>query len=245
MAFLPGYASKVLANEQVVCATVSAWTAHHQRAVSEVTAMCQGSALTGSASYVPGLKSGTITLNGPQDSSGQSLHSEIVGSLDVDNSLQIMLLPDGDAVGKFAIFGVVDVTEYATDANVADAVGFSASTAADESVEMGFVLHELAAMTADTNGTTVDRGAGISSTLGLVAAVHITAYSGFTTVGFKVQHSTDNSVWSDVASFTNMTAIGAQLLRVATGTTINRYIRVVTDVTGTGSVTFLAAAAPR
>jgi hypothetical protein len=245
MAFLPGYASKVLANEQVVCATVSGWTVNHQRAVSEVTAMCQGSALTGSASYVPGLKSGAITLTGPQDSSGQSLHSEIVNSLGVDNDLQLMLLPDGDAVGKFAIFATLDVTDYATDANVTDAVGFSASAAADESVDMGFVLHALGAETADGNGTSVDRGAGSTSTLGAVAAVHVTAYTGLTSLALKVQHSTDNSVWADLVAFASITGVGKQIVKVDTGTTVNRYLRVVTDVTGTGSVTFLAAAAPR
>lgn len=243
MAFLPGYSSKVFVNEFAVCATVSAWTAAHQRTVSEVTAMCQGA--NGAPSYVPGLKAGTITMAGPQDSSGQSLHTEIVNSLGVDNDLQIMLLPDGDEVGKFAIFATCDATDYATDANVADASAFSASAMADESVEMGFVLHALGAETVDANGTSVDRGVGITSALGLAAAVHVTAYSGLTSLALKVQHSTDNSVWADLVSFASITAVGKQQVSVAAGTTINRYLRVVTDVTGTGSVTFLAAAAPR
>jgi hypothetical protein len=42
-----------------------------------------------------------------------------------------------------------------------------------------------------------------------------------------------------------VTAVGNQTATVAAGTTINRYLRVVTDVTGTGSITFLAAAGPR
>jgi hypothetical protein len=46
-------------------------------------------------------------------------------------------------------------------------------------------------------------------------------------------------------SFTSITGVGNQIVKVATGTTVNRYLRTVTDVTGTGSVTFLAAAAPR
>lgn len=243
MAFLPGYSSKVFANEFAVCATVSAWTANHQRAASEVTAMCQG--VNGAASYVPGLKSGAITLAGPQDSTGQSLHSEIINSLGVDNDLQLMLLPDGDAVGKFAIFATCDVSDFEVPASVADAVAFSASAAADESVEMGFVLHALGAETADGNGTAVDRGLGVTSALGLAAAVHVTAYSGLTSLALKVQHSPDNAAWADLVSFASITAIGKQQVTVAAGTTINRYLRVVTDVTGTGSVTFLAAAAPR
>lgn len=244
MAFLPGYAAKIYANEFAVCATVNGWQATHARAASEVTAMCQTPGSAGTY-YVPGLKSGQITLTGPQDSTGQSLHSELLNAAGADNALQLTILPDGDAVGKWAIFATLDVTDHATDASIADAVGFSATAVADESVDMGFVLHALGAETADGNGTAVDRGAASTSTLGLVAAVHVTAYSGLTSLALKVQHSTDNSVWADLVSFTSITGVGREIVKVATGTTVNRYLRTVTDVTGTGSVTFLAAAAPR
>jgi hypothetical protein len=244
MAFLPGYAAKIFANEFAVCATVNAWTVTHNRAVSEVTAMCQTAGLAGT-SYAPGLKSGQIALAGPQDSTGQSLHSELLNTAAADNALQLTVLPDGDAVGKWAMFATLDVTDHATDASVTDAVSFSATSIADESVDMGFVLHALGAETADADGTSVDRGVGVSTTLGLVAAVHVTAYSGLTSLELKIQHSTDNSSWSDLVSFTSITGVGNQIVKVATGTTVNRYLRTVTDVTGTGSVTFLAAAAPR
>lgn len=244
MAFLPGYAAKVFANEKPVCATVSAWTITHQRAVSEVTAMCQTG--QGAPSYVPGLKSGTLTMAGPQDSTGQNLHAEISGSIGVDNALVITLLPDGDAVGKPALFGVFDATDWTNDANVTDAVGFTLGAAVDEGVEAGFVLHALGAETADANGTSVDRSVDLaSSVLGAAAAIHVTAYSGFTTVAIKVQHSTDNSAWSDLVSFTAITAVGAEVVKTAATTTVNRYLRVVTDVTGTGSITFLASVGPR
>ena len=244
MAFLPGYASKIYVNEKAVCATVSSWSAQHQRAVSEVTAMCQtaGNAAT---SYVPGLMSGTLTMAGPQDSVGQNLHAEIAGAIGSDDALQVTLLPDGDTIGKWAIFGVFDPTEWTNDANVADAVGFTLSAAADKSIDQGFVIHGHGAETADGNGTAVDRVLPTSSTGGMFAVLHVTAYSGLTSAALKIQHSTDNSVWADLVAFTSVTAVGNQTAEVAAGTTINRYLRVVTDVTGTGSITFLAAAGPR
>lgn len=243
MAFLPGYSAKVFVNEVSVCSTVNAWTVGHSRSAGEVTAMCQTG--QGAPSFVPGLKSGTLTLAGPEDSTGQNLHAEIVSSIGVDNALVATCLPDGDAVGKPALFGVFDPTDFAVDASVSDAVGFSFNAAADEQVEIGFVMQELAARTTDGNGTAVDRGSGITSALGAAAGLHVTAYSGLTSVAFKIQHSPDNSVWSDLVAFASVTAVGAQVVKVAAGTTINRYLRVVTDVTGTGSVTFLATAAPR
>lgn len=245
MAFLPGYAAKVFANEKSVCATVNAWTVTHTRAVSEVTAMCQIPGF-GAPSYVPGLKGGTLMLAGPQDSVGQSLHAEIAGAIGVDNNLIVTLLPDGDAVGKPALFGNFDPTDWTIDAAVAEAVGFSMNATVDEGVEAGFVLHALGAETADANGTSVDRGATLASTtLGAAAGLHVTAYSGFTTVGIKVQHSTDNSVWADLVSFAATTAVGAQIVQTSDTATVNRYLRVVTDVTGSGSITFLATVGPR
>ncbi len=128
---------------------------------------------------------------------------------------------------------------------MADAVGFSMNAMADESVDMGFVVHDLVAETADGNGTAVDRGVGSATTNGGVAVIHTTAFSGLTGNVVKIQHSTDNAVWADLVTFTNQTAIAAERKFLARGTTINRYVRAVTDVTGTGSTTFLVALAPR
>jgi hypothetical protein len=244
MAFIPGYASKVLANDATVCTTVNSWTATHQRAGSEVTAMCQPLGNAG-ASYVPGLKSGSLAITGPQDSTGQGLHARIASSIGVDNGLIVTLLPEGDAVGKWAIFAACDPTDWAIDASVTDAVAFSVSATADESIEMGYVLHPLAAETATGNGTAVDRGLGVTSALGLAASLHVTAYTGLTSATVKIQHSTDNSTWADLTTFNATTAIGAQLVKLAAGTTINRYLRSVLTVAGTGSVTFLATVGPR
>lgn len=238
MAFLHGKGAKVFVNEVQVSSTIRSWNATHSRGMGEVTTIQQDG-----AKWVPGLKTGSISLAGPQDTTGQSLHAEILSSVGVDNGLQVTLLPDGDAVGKPALFAVTDPTEWAIDASVSEAVGFTFNAAADESVEMGYVLHALGAETADVNSTAVDRV--VSSSLGAAAVLHVTAYSGLTNAIIKVQHSPDNSVWSDLVTFSTVTAIGQQRATVAAGTTINRYLRVNTDVTGTGSVTFLVAAAPR
>ena len=92
---------------------------------------------------------------------------------------------------------------------------------------------DLAAITSDTNGTAVDNAAG--TTNGGTGVVHVTAFSGFSGGVFKVQHSTDNSSWSDLITFT--TVAGKTSERVTVSGTVNRYLRFFTDVTGTGSVT--------
>jgi hypothetical protein len=246
MGFAHGSSTVVLANEKVVSSEISGWTMTHQRAMSEVTTVGQTAGSAGAA-FVPGLMSGSLGLRGPQQlDSTTGLQVELQAAIGVDNNLLVTCLPEGVAIGKPAFFAVVDPTEYAIDASVADAVGMTFTAMPDESVEMGYTIHALAAETVDGNGTAVDRGTvSTPSTRGLVAAIHVTAYSGLTSAAIKIQHSTDNSTWADLVAFTNVTALTQERVKVATGTTVNRYLRVVTDVTGTGSVTFLVAAAPR
>lgn len=246
MAFAHGSSTVVLVNEKVVSTEVSGWGMSHSRAVSEVTVVGQTAGAAG-ARFVPGLMSGTLSLRGPWDTGTTGLQKEITDAVGVDNVFVATCLPDGVAIGKPAFFCVGDPTDHTIDSLVADAVGFTFQAQADDSVDMGYVIHALAAETADGNGTAVDRGATplTPTTHGAAVAIHVTAYSGLTSAAIKVQHSTDNSTWADLVAFTSVTAIGSERKLVADGTTVNRYLRVVTDVTGTGSVTFLVSVAPR
>lgn len=100
----------------------------------------------------------------------------------------------------------------------------------------GVILHPLAAVTVDTNHTTVDQTAGTAA--GGAGYVQCTAFSGFTGVVVKIQHSTDNAIWADLITFTNITAApAAERVALASGATVNRYVRASIDVTGTGSIT--------
>jgi hypothetical protein len=101
-------------------------------------------------------------------------------------------------------------------------------------VDEGVILQVHAPLTVTTTGVGVDNLA--ASVSGGAAYLQVSAYSGFTSVACKVQHSTDNSVWADLATFTAVTAapVGE---RVAIAGTINRYTRSVVTVTGSGSIT--------
>ena len=240
MSFVLGNASRVLVNEREVSTTIAGWTASHSRAASEVTTVVESG-----ARFVPGLMSGTLALRGPQDSVGQTLANEIRDAVGVDNAFIATVLPYGNTLGAFALTVLGDPSELAIDAAVSDAVGFAFTATADESVDMGFVVHATGPETVDGNGASVDRGVGGGTANGGVAVIHTTAYAGLTGAVIKIQHSTDNATWNDLVTFTNITAISAERKFIAAGTTVSRYVRAVTDVTGTGSVTFLVALAPR
>lgn len=255
MGFVHGSSTRVLVNEKEISSEISGWSVGYNRQMSDVSCVGQTPGAAGS-NFVPGLMSGTLGLRGPQSADPTlGLTAEIQQAIGVDNAFQMTCLPDGVAIGKPAFFLVGDPTEYTVDASVSDAVAMTMAAAADESVEMGYVVAALAAYTADAlTGTAIDRGTGLSivagspvdySTNGFLADMHVTAYTGFTGVAVKIQHSVDNSTWTDLVAFANVTAVGPQRVSVAKGTQINRYLRTSIDVTGTGSATLLVAAAPR
>jgi hypothetical protein len=85
----------------------------------------------------------------------------------------------------------------------------------------------------NSNGTALDElGAVGSTTGGLGAALHVRQKAGGAgTLTVKVQHSPDNSVWTDLLTFAGVTvAPAAQYLEVAG--TVQRYLRALWTVTG-------------
>ena len=102
-------------------------------------------------------------------------------------------------------------------------------------VDQGFILKALAAITANTNGTAIDNAA--SSASGGAGHLQVTAYSGFTNIVVKVQHSPDNSVWADLITFATVSSAPTAERKTAAGT-VDRYTRYTVTVTGSGSATF-------
>jgi hypothetical protein len=85
------------------------------------------------------------------------------------------------------------------------------------------ILQPFGAVGASTVSTTsIDNTAG--TTAGGCAILHVTAISG--TLDATVQHSTDNSVWSTLAAFTQSSAIGAKKVVLSSTATVHRYVRV-------------------
>ena len=91
-------------------------------------------------------------------------------------------------------------------------------------------------ITVDTTGTAQNNGAG--TTNGGIAHLHVSAYSGLTSDVITIEHSVNGSTsWATLVTFATVTAVTSEQVVVAPGTTVRQYLRVVDDVTGTGSVT--------
>ena len=76
--------------------------------------------------------------------------------------------------------------------------------------------------------------------------LHVTANDRSATVDVKIQHSTDDSVWADLITFTQV-GVGAETAEAKTVSgTVNRYVRAARTVAaGTGSITYAVGFARR
>ncbi len=238
MAKIHGKDGTVLLNALSVNAQTNKWTFTHKRNYTMVAVLDAGG-----EAWDPGLISGAVTLGGFVDTAA-GLRSAAAAAVGVDDSLVSTIIPTATpALGSMAFMAVSDLASFMVDATVTDTTPISVEAQPDDGVDIGFILHALAAETADGNGTGLDNAAG--TTTGAVANLHVTALSGFTSVVFKVQHSTDNSVWNDLITFTTVTGVTWERVKTTSATAVNRYLRAFWDVTGSGSVTFAIAAARR
>lgn len=117
---------------------------------------------------------------------------------------------------------------------VGDLVTANVSVQANSGIDYGYVIDPETAITADTNGTARDLTAASSN--GGVAHIHSTAFSGLTSNDVIIEQSANGSTgWTTLVTFAQVTGVGSERVVVAPGTAVARYLRVVDDVTGTGS----------
>lgn len=240
--FLHSKDVQVLVNQYDLSGYFNAFNVSAQQATHDTT--CFGNQ---SPAYAGGLKSGNIAADG-LFSADALLGSDVALPPLLGTNAVITLLPKGGTVGNRAYTLQDVVKSYDIGVKVADMIRNHIAADSVDGYDYGVSLHALQAETATANGTAVDNGA--ATTNGGVAQIHLTVMSGTSTptLTAKIQHSTDNSTWADLAggAFTALTALGSQRQTIAAGVTVNRYLRVVFTIAGTTpSFTFQVSFARR
>lgn len=192
--------------------------------------------------FVNGYVEGEASVSGFYDGSASAVDEVLSAALGSATNKPVTICREAfDAVGDRAELLEAIETKYEVSSSVDDAVGISADFMSNGGVESGVVLHALEAETADASETSHD---GLAATTnGAVAHLHITAFSGLDDATVVIEDSANNSAFSTLMSFTTATGLTSE--RIAVAGTVRRYLRVTTDVTGTGSVTFAVALARR
>jgi len=149
--------------------------------------------------------------------------SFFVESLVQVNDTCLTYYPQGDTFGNFGygICGVLTKHSIKTAKNGAGRAELEMQSSFAQ--EFGKSHHILQAESSASNSTAIDNTA--SSANGGVGFLQVSSVTGTggPSVRVKIQHSVDNSVWSDLITFTDATGRTAQ--RVAVTGTINRYTR--------------------
>lgn len=201
---------------------------------------------------LPGLLNSTWAAEGYFDSTagvgGQNGGIDEALSAFLGSAVQkeLTVAHQGLAVGNRAELALADESNYAISSPVDGVVQTSCGFQSSSGIDYGLILHS-GNVSANGNSTSVDNG--VATTNGGVAHLHYTAsLAAGVTLTVKVQHSTNNSTWVDLLTFTNVTSgnLSAERLVVAAGTTVNRYLRALWSVdVGGGTFTITVPFARR
>ena len=193
--------------------------------------------------YIVGQNDAQFTGSGLYDGTidGVEQHMEAIleDELANENPLPITFAPEGLVFGGAALMANAKHTTYEVNQVISDVVSWSFEMQADGGMHGGSILFPPTPINTATtvNGASEDGLA--SSAHGAVLNAHVLANTTGNNVVVKLQHSTNDSTWVDLATAT--LEEGAEVV-VATGT-VNRYLRIIVTTTGSGSVTVVGAAA--
>lgn len=195
--------------------------------------------------YVQGFKNGEITANGIFDSDGTNLnkiHDVLSAAYNSGSSQTITASMGTVAVGDPCYMADGSQMTYEVPMDTGALIFANARWRTNEAIRFGRWLASAQLNAGTTNGTAVDNGA--ATTNGGRLHVHLNNDAA-TDCDFKLQHSTDNSVWADVsgAAISDLSAANASGSVAFTGT-LNRYTRLVSTITG-GNTILVSAAVTR
>lgn len=192
-------------------------------------------------SYQPGLPehsvSGEAFFAYDSVTDANSIDRTFDEALGASANKKFLIAPSGyTAIGNACFICNTKQANYSIKETVGDLIMLSfeaKATSAASATEGTFTpAIILGRVTATTTGalSSVDNA---TTSAGYLAQCHITEADTLTQVIVKVQHSTDDAIWADLATFT-FSANGAQ--QAYATTTVNRYRRVnVTTFTGTSA----------
>jgi hypothetical protein len=194
---------------------------------------------SGAKSYITGLKDGTFSLSGMFDGVAAGIDEVISASVGDSANVPITIIPQQAAtmvVSDVSFSGETLETSYEVSSPVGDVVSANMEGQITGGMDRGIILAPKTVVSATATGTSVDQTA--STTNGGVGYLHVTANTRNGAITVKVQHSSDNSTFADLITFTSVSSTTIVSERIAVTGTVNRYVRASYTVAGSsGSAT--------
>lgn len=199
--------------------------------------------------YIVGLADGKISLGGLFDG-GTNAADQLAAAM------RAAAISSGtDVIVTYGMGGLTDggrchiaqgvLSSYEVSSAVADVNEAKYEVQTNGGTDSGVILEgqQSVSTSTTTNGTAVDNAA--STPNGAVGVLHVTANANANTTTFRVQHSVDNSTYTDLVVFTTVPTNTTTSQRVVVAGTANRYLRGQAVTTGAGNITYTIAAARR
>ena len=237
MPFKHGKAAKLYANGWDLSAYLTKVGTVGKADVAEVSVLG-----TTDKSYLNGMMEGNLSADGFY-SDGPNEVASVFGSAFSGTAPTCLFthLPQGDTFGGVARGMPGAMSDFTIDSDTGGAGAVTIAATSTLGLRTGRILHPLGQESAPGNGTALDNGATLGATAaGLDSYLHVTQSSGGTLV-VKVQHSTNNTDWTDLVTHTAVTASHkseelSSLVAVPAGT-VNRYLRTLWTLSA-GTATF-------
>jgi hypothetical protein len=189
--------------------------------------------------------SADVSFSGNFDSTAGGVDADFRAARAVDppGFSIVDIAPNGFAIGQLVDMFSAVMGQYSisSDENQGP-VPVDGSFSSDGQFDCGVALHDLTAETAALNFSSVDET--VATANGGVGHLHVNVFTG-TTATLKIQHSTDNSVWTDLITFTAVTGVTSQRVELAAGSTVNRYVRGIISAATITTMTFTMSFARR
>lgn len=241
MAFLHGKSTVVVYGSTDLSSYLNEVTAPITVDLAETTTLGKND-----KTYIAGLADGTVSLSGMFDGSAGAIEPIVRAQLQAATGTVVTVGLGGTTVGSACRMLSARNTSMEISSPVGDVVALNTEIQADGGIDIGKILHAMSSVTAGASDTSVDNAAASSN--GGVAHLNVTVNTHDGDLVAKVQHSTDNSTWVDLVTFTTVatTVTTSERVEVAAGTTVNRYLRCTYTMSGgSGAVTFVVAFARR
>lgn len=192
--------------------------------------------------FIPGQESAGFNLAGPFDTSEASAQAnttmKTVNGTGVETP--VSYFPSGTDQTNGLLVAANQV-QFDTSSSVDGIVEWTLEAQPTGAIAYNGELFETATVTTDTDGTTKNDGAASSN--GAIFHLHVTAFTGLTSDVIIIEGSTTGSFGGEETTVATFATVNSALMsgvasdrQVVTGT-VPRYLRVVDDVTGTGSIT--------
>lgn len=230
MAFLSANQSRLIVDAFPISRVVRDWTASMSTSTIERTSIVDTAQV-----FIPNIDSATLSITTmvDGDTASDGYWAQISGRFAGKANRPVTFTESGFTAGNPA---------WLADAfQMSASFGSTPTAGVDSSLEFqctgdvlaGTVL--LSGSVTSTSSTAAFDG-GAQSTNGAIAHLHVTSVAGTSSpsVAVKIEHSTSGTgSWAELAAFTAATSSSSERIAVPVGTTIRRYVRVTSTVTGT------------